>query len=43
MPQSEDLSIASIASQHEKSNTGHQQTDEMGEQTEHGGHRTHHP
>ncbi len=43
MPQSEDLGIASIASQHERSHTGHEQTDEMGEQTEHGGHRTHQP
>ena len=40
MPQSEDLGIASIAGQHEKSDTGHQQADEVGEQTEHGGHRT---
>ncbi len=30
MPQSEDLGIASIAGQHEKSDTGHQQTDEVG-------------
>ena len=43
MPQSEDLGIASIAGQLEKSHTGHQQADEMWEQTEHGGHRTHQP
>ena len=40
MPQSEDLGIASIAGQHEKSDPGHQQADEMWERPEHGGHRT---
>lgn len=43
VPEGEDLGVATVTGHHEQPDTGDQETEEVGERTEHDGHRTEQP